>query len=233
MLSLGLGVPATPPGFEGGSISGCVLDLRADVGVTLVSGKVSAWADQSGSGAVFSQATAGQRPTFNATDSAYGNQPTLSFAFASSQVLIAGSSLLISQPCTVLVVGQNSESLGGYLDCNDTSPTRFGLYGGPDLGLYAGTAIAGTATDSSPCVLCGVFNGASSNGYKNNSATANPSSINPGSNGIGLARIGGGVITNFLNGKIARVLIYNRALSAAERGRLFLDCAARYGISAS
>lgn len=40
--------------------------LDANIGVTIVGGKVSAWADQSGNGNSFSQAVAGSRPTFNA-----------------------------------------------------------------------------------------------------------------------------------------------------------------------
>lgn len=44
------------------SISNCVIWLTPTLGVTLTSGRVSTWADQSGSGNDFTQATAGNRP---------------------------------------------------------------------------------------------------------------------------------------------------------------------------
>jgi hypothetical protein len=53
------------------------LRLRADLGVTLVSGKVSQWNDQSGNGRNFGQATADARPTY--VSSAQSGKPGISF----------------------------------------------------------------------------------------------------------------------------------------------------------
>lgn len=51
------------PDYAIEDIDGCVLDLDAEVGITLVSSAVSAWADQSSRGDSFNQSTAGARPT--------------------------------------------------------------------------------------------------------------------------------------------------------------------------
>src|SRR5262245_16583890 len=58
-LTNGWAIPATDPK----SFSNCTLWLRGDLGVTLTSGKVSTWADQSGGGFDLTQGTAGNRPT--------------------------------------------------------------------------------------------------------------------------------------------------------------------------
>lgn len=47
--------------------------LNADLGVTIGTG-VSAWADQSGNGNNFTQATGGKQPAYNATDSNFGSR---------------------------------------------------------------------------------------------------------------------------------------------------------------
>lgn len=46
--------------------------LRADLGVTLNAGNVSAWADQSGNGRSFTQGTGGAQPVYDATAGANG-----------------------------------------------------------------------------------------------------------------------------------------------------------------
>lgn len=56
------GVPAVSD-FVPTELSGCVLWLRADRGVTIAAGRVSAWADGSGRGNDVSQANAAKRPT--------------------------------------------------------------------------------------------------------------------------------------------------------------------------
>jgi hypothetical protein len=65
--------------FTPTSLSGCVLWLRADLGVTLNGSTVSAWADQSGNGNNASQGTAASQPTYNATTGPGGTLPGITF----------------------------------------------------------------------------------------------------------------------------------------------------------
>src|SRR5262245_16371433 len=70
-MPAGSGVPGEVPS-EGAPwrpvmLSGLKLWLRADMGITLNSGNVSAWADQSGSVQDFVQGTANKQPAWSAT----------------------------------------------------------------------------------------------------------------------------------------------------------------------
>jgi hypothetical protein len=60
------------------SMSGVVLWLRSDMGITLAGTKVSGWADQSGNGHDVAQATDGNRPEYNTA----GPIPSLDFVGA-------------------------------------------------------------------------------------------------------------------------------------------------------
>jgi hypothetical protein len=51
--------------------------LRSSVGVTVASGVVSAWADQSGNGAHFVQATENNKPAYLAGDANFGGYPSI------------------------------------------------------------------------------------------------------------------------------------------------------------
>ncbi len=55
----------------------CSLWLRADLGVTLNGTDISSWADQSGLGNTFSQATAAKQPPYNAVDANLNNMPSI------------------------------------------------------------------------------------------------------------------------------------------------------------
>jgi hypothetical protein len=65
--------------FSPTDLANLVLWLRADLGITLNSGNVSAWADQAGADAAHdvSQGTAGNQPPWVASDSAANNRPSV------------------------------------------------------------------------------------------------------------------------------------------------------------
>ena len=64
-------------GFLPSDLDNCVVWLRADLGVTFVSGAVSSWADKSGCGNTVSQSTSTKRPAYLAN--AINGQPALDF----------------------------------------------------------------------------------------------------------------------------------------------------------
>lgn len=69
---------AAKPGGGGPPKTGLALWLKADAGVTLTSGKVSTWADQSGNGNDATQGSGALRPTLNS--SSIGGQQGITFA---------------------------------------------------------------------------------------------------------------------------------------------------------
>lgn len=80
---IGVVIPGDANGFScapGGLSAGLLLWLRADAGVTTVSGAVSAWADQSGANHDFSQGTTGNRPQYRTSGNRLINfNPSLDF----------------------------------------------------------------------------------------------------------------------------------------------------------
>jgi hypothetical protein len=83
-------------------IPDCALWLDAAVGVTQVSGAVSAWADQSGTGTNFTQATSNKRPALLAT-SGPRSLPCISFDGTDDQ-LAAASNLSFPNGCSIFAV---------------------------------------------------------------------------------------------------------------------------------
>lgn len=70
--------------------AGVFLWLRGDLGITLSSGKVSAWTNQGTAGGSFTQATAARQPTYNASGQV--GWPSLTFSVA-AQTFIVNSTI--------------------------------------------------------------------------------------------------------------------------------------------
>lgn len=102
--------------------------LDASVGVTIVGGKVSAWADQSGNGNSFSQATAGARPTLNAT--ALNGNPGVVFDGTIQQAL-SSAALGPDFPFSIFIVASvaiGNTNVNIFVSQNGAAPPAF--YGG-------------------------------------------------------------------------------------------------------
>lgn len=67
-------------GFDMKSISGLILWLRADQGVTLSGPSVSEWRDISGNGKVFAQGTSANQPVYTSINALFKSKPTIDFA---------------------------------------------------------------------------------------------------------------------------------------------------------
>jgi hypothetical protein len=80
--------------FEPRQLPGCAVWLRSDIGITLVSGAVSRWADQSGNGNDATQGSSGRRPAFDVAR--INGRPTLFFdpSVAGSEKIMALTSSL-------------------------------------------------------------------------------------------------------------------------------------------
>lgn len=199
--------------------------LRADMGITIGTG-VSAWADQSGNGNNFTQGTGSAQPTLNASDASFGGQASLSFAAANSQTLTA-TSVTISQPDTIYVIGQFTTSSNAELIDGNGTRQALANNSGANFVFYAGTLVTGSAADLNPHAFAAIYNGASSSMYVDTSSAANASG-NAGANNWG-GLILGGTIGGFLQGKIAEVVTYSAAHTSAQVAQLFKYFAGRYG----
>jgi hypothetical protein len=199
-------------------------------------GTVSAWGDSSGTGDAnknLTQATGAKRPTYNATDAAYNNQPTASYVAASSQELDSTAwAAALTAPYTLFAVGNGDGTASAQGIVGDsTNLVQLVLNnGGTGPTIYAGTSLpASTANSSSPRIWCAVVNGASGAIYEN-SRTAKATGAT-GTNALSRTMIGVDATAHFHNGKIAEVIVYSRALSSAEISAVLRYCSTRYAIA--
>jgi hypothetical protein len=99
--------------------------LRGDLGVTLNGGDVSAWADQSGNGQHFTQATGAQQPLYVA--SGISSMPSVAFTAANSDLLESSGFPSLSAAHVFIVMQANADPAAG-------SPDQGGLW------MFDGTA---------------------------------------------------------------------------------------------
>jgi|GEM_PF-3453669 len=226
--------------FAPTSVAAIKLWLRADLGVTIATG-VSQWNDQSGTGDAnknVAQATGSKQPTRNTSDAAYNNQTTLSFATASSQELVSGTwAASLAEPETIFFVGHQIASASPYVFTDDALTTNLRLMdnngGGQVLRAYAGASLNSAVSCAAPFVSAVEFNGATSKIYMSAiTATVSGSTGVAPANRAGL-RLGvqGGGGGQYLNGKIAEVIIYGSVLSLSDRTAVTNYLGTRYGIT--
>jgi hypothetical protein len=246
-LGLGLGMSRRGGGgsFVPTSIAGCLLWLRADLGVT--GGDVSAWADQTGSGVSLVQADLAKRPLLIASDADFGGYPSISFTSANSDTL-ATSAPITYGPHTVFMVVSPLAASGSYYWVRKSGGTyREYCYGNDPLeyvgdrngtgassinnsDLSAWSTVAGVKTvvvtmDGTHAGHTVHVNGVEKR--EAGSATDNPGT-GTGAGTLWLASEDG--TGGFGEFKIAEYIVYSEALSAENRGTV-TEYLTRYGHS--
>jgi hypothetical protein len=201
--------------------------------------RLSAWADQSGTGDVnknATQATIGNQPAHDAADAAYGNQPTVTFDGANSMVT---GTWAVAPPVTntVFIVGQSTidGSVDGYLW--DSAGAGFYCLRTTDDDITWQAASNSVTLNNQAVGSPGVIVASNDGGngrlaFNSKSWGAGPTAAMGSSTATGFvigAYVGGGV--HQLTGKIAEIIIYDTALSDADRGRVLDYLSARYGIT--
>ncbi len=240
-------VPAKQSFFAPAQLPGCMLWLRADLGVTLDTtgtGNVQQWNDQSPIGDPnknLTQATSANRPGYKPSNASYNNLPTLTLASASSLSMASGLwATVVNQPTTWVFVAHNTGSHAVFeylMDGNNLNEAQAcGLNVTPAVFIYASaTYLNYTNAWSSPSVVLGEWNGASSNIYFNNITGAAQQS---GSVGTGASSGQGGMTLgahfgagNYWDGSVAEIIGFSGLLTAKQKFQLRQYLNGRYALS--
>lgn len=220
-IGLNISMVTTASPFLPTQVSGCVLWLHADFGVT-VSDAVDSWADHSGSADANKTCTqaGATRPTFVSSVAGLNNKSAL--LFTGSQKLVSGVwASALAQPFTVFLVGKGNAAGSGddyMFDGKDAVNQTAIEYNQASaiLNKVDGSTISVSVAAGTALVACGEFNGNSGKLFVN-SRTAG--ATNGGTNGLTGTTIGnyagGGAFS--WDGHIRHVLIYSKILSTSER----------------
>lgn len=211
-------------------------NYRADLGVTLTSGRVSAWADQVGNDANknATQGTSAKRPTRTTANASYNNQSTIDFDASTLQNLVTGIwTTPPTQPTTYFLAGHATNNgidlFDGYSNAArnallTTASNKFQMYAG-------GGVITSTVAAATPAIVEAKFNGVSSAMLINNKTTT-AASGNTGSQAITGLAIGSDSSSTFcMTGSIAELLVIDGVPSAGYASEILDYLSARYGIA--
>jgi hypothetical protein len=216
--------------FSPTDLSGITLWLKADAGVTLSGSNVTAWADQSGNGNNASSSE-GSRPTF--VSNVLNSKPVLRFDGAGQQMALTSS--IGETEYSIFIVCKNNDNTNGSM-LLWTTEEDYGRYIGviTDVGFYAdarnkfilseadaggggeGSIIAWSSASANNDFFIGT---ATQNGggkaYLNGYGGTDSLGTFGGGNTFDL--IGGYGFGYELDGDVAEIISYNRAVTGTER----------------
>jgi hypothetical protein len=208
-------------------VSGCVLWLRADLGIifaTAGSTPVMEWADQSGSGNHFYQLGANQ-PTYSASGGPNGT-PCIQFNGTSEGMSSSTSVTAITQNWTQFALLQNNNLTTGNQLIFATGLTNgwgFDNAGGTRgvLQLGVGAQTFGSATSNWELWTNWDTSGVNSTCQVDGTPITATGNISPvaGTGGSTLGAFNGGA-SNWWQGNIGELIIYDRTLTANEIARV-------------
>lgn len=220
--------------------SGLVAWFDAQKGVTQVSGAVSNWQDISGSGNDASQATSANRPVVKLD--AINNLQSIKFDGTNDSLKLPSGMANFTSGMTVFAIvkpaavtagarvfdfGNGAASHNVYLSLASTTSNAVFVY---NLASSSSLTAASSLTVGRFQLLEMVHNGSTTATLLTNGTQTAQGTVN-GINNIvrtdnNLAKASGG--SNFLNGELAEVLVYNRALSGTERAQVEAFLAAKW-----
>jgi hypothetical protein len=205
--------------------------------VVLSGSKITQFNDKSGNGRHATNSNATYQVT-QSVDAAY-NGKIVAITNGSSNQVYTSPSFTASQPLTIFAVGNgNGTDWETWIDSADVNRVIFRKDPTNYFTVYGGTAnvnIASVNVKTNPGIGWTEFNGASSKG-NTNSNTATTLSTSPGTNSLTQPILLAGWSGHYplVNGaKFAALLVYNRALTTAERTRVLRYLSEYYGIPVS
>jgi len=225
--------------------------LKADAGVTLVSGAVDAWADQSGNGRNFSAPASANRPAYSNT---LNGLPVLTFDGSTDYLAGNAASLSLSQNVGALTlfcifsheVASLSRVFQDSMNANPqlsratigTSATQY-MSGQRRLESDTAQNVEGGTRIDEPVIFTSVINYQAANitSYLNGVEIANQAyqaSGNTENNLSQRSRIAASVATTpagFLSGIVAELVVYQRAISVEERNSVERYLSVKWGIA--
>jgi hypothetical protein len=222
--------------------------LKADAGITLDTGAVQTWADQSGNGRDFSAPAAGNRPAYSGT---LNGLPVLTFDGTTDYLAGNAASLSIAKNVSGLtmivvakyasatqqrIVGIATNTAGITRALLGVSTTQWQV-GGRRLDADSVVVVGGGASSNNYVIHSGVirYSVATAGVFINSASQVDTAFLTAGNSSntdSASVSIGDGVSPSQpLNGDIAEVIIYQRALSTAERASVERYLSVKWGIA--
>lgn len=233
-IGIGIGIPgqmaAIHSGFGPQMLSGLVLRLRADMGITIGTG-VSAWADQSGNGFDFSQGTGANQPAYTPD----GTTPAIFYDNVGVHWLQRGFTAALNTADVTFVVFQRTIDFAALRTvCINRTSGQYTWTQNSTNELITRTALitAATATITNRTMRAlTITSGDVATSYKDKAVTQVQTGAVGASPGAGTHYIGvNSDASANMYGYIYEVLQYNRVLSLSELQAL-AGYGARYGIT--
>jgi hypothetical protein len=230
-------------GFTPRSISGLAAwwDASDAASITTVSGRVSQWNDKSGNGVHATQTTANNRPvntsqTLNgrAVMTFDGSNDIMSFTGTArtdeTQFVVVRNNMVASAVSNQQILGDASSGFGMTAVIKNDGSTNSDVFthcGGFSLGTTSARYQFPANNPFGPAVVSAIRSSASggilrTDGVQRATCTT--------SNSYALARIGGVGSSLPLNGYIAEIVIYSRALSVADVQRVERYLGTKWGL---
>jgi hypothetical protein len=225
VASGGGGAPSLPS-------SGLILDLDAAVGVTTSGGLVTSWVDQSPSG-LTATTVASYEPTYDATA---GPGSTPAVVVTGGQFMVLSSALRpTSGPVTVLVVMDDTSPSNTFRYLIDSDSTRRIIEqitgSGGDTGYYDGAHRHIAASARGEQVLTWTLQNSGGEMYRGRSSlgTGPYTEAEWAGNVVLFAdRLGS---AQFAHAEVARILVWDRVLSASELTQTWDYVDSIYGVA--
>jgi hypothetical protein len=230
--------------FGGGlvptNLSGCILWLRGDLGVTLNGADVAAWADQSGQGNDATQGVAADQPAFEAAGGPNGT-PCVTFDSGNTEFLDLTGMVDTSNAYTIFAVfDPDTNPNGASLFSSTGTGNRLLVYTSTGaapgtLGLNDGATRIGMVCTLTPQILTWRYYASPGLDFYRDGSILDASNAHTSNADIAgttlLGEFSGG--GQHLDGKLAEIIIYNRKLTDTEVAIVHAYLSNRYAIEFS
>ena len=228
LLCLTFALPSCAHAADPSSVSGLDLWLRADTGITVASGRVSAWADQSGAGNNAAQATAANQPAYTG-----GIDPSVSFEGVNNQTgtspaawMTTGALPSINQQAfsAFMVIERAGNFYPTYASFSTTQVllgsasnalTALHLHGNKLCYLAAAEGLSSLTVPSTRVIIGIVSSGTGVTLYENGQAVSMTAYAAATTTGLQIGQYNS-VATNYGKADVKCVLHYSRTLTSSD-----------------